>query len=59
MAISFPTNPVTGQTYTAAGKTWTYNGRGWASANTIAGSATVDTTTLKRINYGLNILFGR
>jgi len=61
MAISFPTNPTTGQTYTAGGKTWTYNGRGWSGANTsaTASTTTVDQTTIKRITYGYNILFGR
>lgn len=29
MAISFPLNPTTGDTYTAAGKTWTWNGAQW------------------------------
>lgn len=60
MAVSFPTNPTNGQTFTSGNKTWTYNGRGWSSSSTSSSStSTVDTATIKRINYGLNILLGR
>jgi len=61
MSISFPTNPSTNQTYVAGGKTWTYNGKGWTASSTASASSTtsVDTTTIKRLNYGLNILLGR
>lgn len=55
MAISLPSNPITGQTFTAGGKLWIYNGVGWFGANTLS-TVTVDTTTIKKLDYGLNIL---
>lgn len=55
MAISFPANPINGQTFTAGGKLWIYNGRGWLGANTLS-TVTVDTAVIKELNYGLNIL---
>lgn len=63
MAISFPTSPTNGQTYQAGNKTWTYNGKGWsASSTTSTGSgstSSTDTDTVKKLQYGLNILLGR
>lgn len=32
MAIEFPSNPITGQTYTDGNKTFTYNGKGWTTS---------------------------
>jgi hypothetical protein len=55
MPITFPANPITNQTFSAGDKLWVYNGRGWFGANTQA-TITVDTTTIKKLDYGLNIL---
>ena len=32
MPISFPSNPISGQTYTDGNKTFTYNGKGWTTS---------------------------
>lgn len=39
MAISFPTSPTPGQTYTASNRTWTWNGTSWIGSYNNTGSA--------------------
>jgi len=43
MAIDFPTNPSSGQTYAYSGSVWTYNGYGW-DRTTSGGSGTAGAT---------------
>lgn len=40
MPITFPSNPVTNQTYSSGELTWSYNGKAWELA-TSGGGATV------------------
>jgi len=41
MAISFPANPTTNQTYSNSGVTWTYDGKKWLRTASGTGGATV------------------
>ena len=34
MALNFPLNPISGQTYSNNGKDWVFNGAAWDSVNT-------------------------
>jgi hypothetical protein len=40
MPLNFPSNPVTNQIYSFAGKTWRWNGEGWEN-QTVAGGSVV------------------
>lgn len=54
MAVSFPTNPTVGQSYSYQGQTWVWDGTVWASGNQLADLAAFNNVGR---NYLLNAQF--
>jgi hypothetical protein len=56
MAINFPSNPTSGNTYTYGGILWTYNGTAWDK--TVSGTGTTGVLTLNGYTGGVTLAAG-